>query len=360
MKLPFLLDRYMARLFIGRFLALLVGLSALIVLLDLLANADQVLETEAGDGTALFRYTALRLPQIMSDTVIFAVLLAALMTLGALARHHELVALKSVGMSQFQLLAMLLPASLVIVVAHFFLLDQLVPNSIYQLRSWGVGDYGEQSDNDQESSVTWIREGSDIVRVGFVHVGEESLTGVTIFRRNNRGNVIEQITADSARYRNGKWTLYEVERFMVAEGETTYSDHLFWGSQIPPSMFASLSAHPRELSWRELTRFVDDQSLGNRPQYFYQTWLHKKLAGPLGSIIMIIIAIPLAQRFRRDSSSAPMFIIGVAIGFMYFVLDGWSFTTGEAGLLPPLIAAWAPNLIMTIIAGSIAFQFERH
>jgi len=360
MKLPFLLDRYLARMFVGRFVMLLVGLSVLIVFLDLLANADSVLEAEAGDGSALFRYTGLRLPGIMSDTATFAALLAALMTLGALTRHQELVALRSVGVSQFKLFAMMLPASLVVVGSQFYLDDQLVPSTIYQLRAWGVADYGEKQEKGEDAPVTWVREGSDVVRVGYVQVGEERLSGVTIFRRDRQGNMIEQIAADSARFVAGKWTLYGVERFVIAEGETTHSESLPWDGQIPPSMFASLSAHPRELTWRELKRFVDDPSLGNRPKYYYQTWLHKKLAGPLGSIVMILIAIPLAQRFHRDGSSAPMFIIGVAIGFLYFVLDGWSFTAGEAGLVPPLIAAWTPNLIMAIVAGTIAFQFERH
>jgi lipopolysaccharide export system permease protein len=360
MRLPALLDRYLARLFIGRFLMLLAGLSTMIVFLDLLANADRVLETEAGDATALFRYAALRLPGIMSDTVTFAVLLAALLTLGALARHHELVALRSVGVSQFKLFFMLLPAAMVVAVPQFVLDDQLVPHTIHELRAWGVGEYGEQSDDDTDNPVTWVREGADVIRVGYVHVGDEKLIGVTIYRRSNDGNVVEQISAASAHYANGTWTLHEVEKFVVQSGEITLADTLHWNGQIHPSMFASLSAHPRELTWAEMKRFVDDHNLGNRPQYFYETWLHKKLAGPIGSIVMILIAVPLAQRFQREGTVAPMFIIGIAIGFLYFVLEGWSFTTGEAGLVPPLIAAWSPNLIMAVVAGTIAFQFERH
>lgn len=357
--MSFLLDRYLARLFVGRFLALLVGLSVLIVLLDLLASADKVLETESGDGLALLRYAALRMPEIMSDTMTFAVLLGALLTLGALSRHHELVALRSVGVSQFRLFAMLLPASLVVAVPQFLLDDQVVPRTLHELRAWGVGEYGADADND-ENPVTWVREGSDVIRVGYVHIGEEKLTGVTIFRRDNEGNMVERISADSARFVDGSWTLKGAQRFVVADGQTEIAEVMPWSGQIQPSLFASLSAPPRELSWLEMKRFVDDHDLGNRPQYYYQTWLHKKLAGPVASILMILIAVPLAQRFQREGTLAPMFVIGVAIGFLYFVLNGWSFTTGEVGLVPPVIAAWTPNLIMAIVAGAIAFQFERH
>ena len=208
--------------------------------------------------------------------------------------------------------------------------------------------------------MTWVRESSEIIRVNYVHVDEEKLTGIAIFRRNGEGNLVERILADTAQYSDGGWTLHGVRRFVLADGLTETSDKLFWGSRIPPSMFASLSAHPRELTWSEMKRFVKKKSLGNRPRYYYQTWLHKKIAGPVGSIIMILIAVPLAQRFHREGTLAPMFVTGVAIGFLYFVLDGWSFTTGEAGLVPPLIAAWTPNIIMAIVASAIALQFERH
>ena len=357
--MAFLLDRYLARMFISRFLALLSGLSVLIMFLDLLANADKVLESGGESVTTLLRYAVLRLPEIMSSTTTFAVLLAALLTLGALVRHHELVALRSVGVSQFKLFSMLLPASLLVAVPQFLLDDQVVPRSIHELRVWGVGDYGQDAEG-EETSVTWAREGSDIIRVRYVHVGEEILTGVAIFRRSNEGNIVERILADSARYSGEAWTLYGARRFIVADGAIEVSDTLPWEGRIPPSMFASLSAHPRELTWSEMKRFVDDKSLGNRPQYFYETWLYKKITGPVSSILMILIAVPLAQRFHREGALAPMFIIGVAIGFLYFVLEGWSFTTGEVGLLPPVVAAWVPNIIMVAVAGMIAFQFERH
>lgn len=357
--MAFLLDRYLARLFVGRFAALLIGFSVLIVLLDLLANANKVLETEAGDGFALFRYAALRLPGIASDTMTFAVLLAALLTLGGLARHQELVALRSIGVSQFKLFAMLLPAAIVVAVPQFILNDQIVPRSLHELRAWGVAGYGENSGGD-ENPVTWVREGSDVIRVSYVNVGDETLSGVTIFRRNPEGNLIERISAGSAHFVDGAWMLYDVQRFMVADGQTQNVEVMPWDGQIQPALFASLSAHPRELTWLEMKQFADDRDLGNRPRYYYQTWLHKKIASPVASILMILIAVPLAQRFSREGTLAPMFVTGVAIGFLYFVLDGWSFTTGEAGLLPPIVAAWTPNLILTIIAGTIAFHFERH
>ena len=105
--MTFLLNRYLARIFAARFVALLLGLSVLVMFLDLLANADKVLETGGETMFSLLRYAGLRLPEIMSDTVTFAVLLAALLTLGVLVRHHELVALRSVGISQLKLFSML-------------------------------------------------------------------------------------------------------------------------------------------------------------------------------------------------------------------------------------------------------------
>src|SRR3546814_15242423 len=69
-------------------------------LLDFLAQGDAVVERSVGSPlAAITRYLALRMPEILSHSIPFAVLLATLITLSGMQRQNELTAMKSVGLS---------------------------------------------------------------------------------------------------------------------------------------------------------------------------------------------------------------------------------------------------------------------
>ena len=348
--------RYIGRQFLGRFALLLAGLSALVALLDLMAHGGAVV---AGDGAAaLGRYLGLRLPLIVSKLIPFSVLVAALLTLVGLVRHRELVVLIGAGVSQFRLILAFLPAVAVIAGAHFWLDDGVAPTAVAELRDWGAG--GHSSGNRvRDGAATWVREGNDVVRVRAVGAGEERLAGVTIFQRDAEGILAGRIDAATAALEDGTWTLYDVARFDTASNTVTAVARMTWRGDLRPSLLASLSTHPSELSFGAVRRYVDAPGYGSRPLYVYRTWLNRKIVAPLVSLLMVLIAVPLGQRFQRRGSAATTLAVGISIGFCFFVFDGFSLAVGEAGLLPPWIAAWAPILAFAAIGGTLAFHVER-
>lgn len=352
-----ILDRYLARLFFTRFVIMLAGLVAMALLIDFAAHADEVIASEGGDWLALVRYATLRLPQILSQVIALTTLLAVLLTLATLERHAEMVALWSTGMSQFRLIIALAPAAMLIAAIHFVIDDQAVPTSLHELRTWGVGEYGRGLGG-EDTAAAWVRQGNSIVRIGNVLDRDRRLSNVTIFRRDDDGNLVERIEAPTAEYDGEIWTLRNVTRLNVADNKVTYEVRMQWDGRFLPSLLATLAAHPRELSFVEVKRFVDAPEFGNRPLYLYEAWLHEKIVRPLASILMLLLAVPLAQRFKRQGSIAPMLTVGVAIGFLYFMADGITLAAGEAGLIPPMVAAWAPTLIFACISGTIALHFE--
>ena len=334
-----------------------MGLSFLVVILDFLAHAEEVLESSNGEATALFRYTLLRLPEIMSDMIPFSVLLAVLMTLSGLVRMQELVALRSAGVSQFRLILALLPAAILVAGSQFLLNDNLVPGSVRGLRAWGIGDYKELVNNGTQ---TWLRDGDMIISVRAVDDDNNAMHGVTIYLRDADGVLTERIFAAEARRETGGWVLNEVTRIRMSDQSTENFPSMPWNGEFRPALFSSFAVHPRELTFKEVRKFVGETAFGNRPKYFYLTWLHKKIAVPVASLLMLLLTVPLAQRFQREGGHAWMLTIGVAVGFIYFVVDGLTLTIGEAGLLPPVIAAWGPTLLFGLVGASIAFHHERH
>ncbi len=350
------IDRYFTRLFAARFLLLLFGIVALMSLLDFLAQGDDVVR----DGTTapvatILRYLALRLPEIVSRAIPFAVLLATLVTLSGMQRQSELTALKSFGISQLRIMMALAPIAVLIAIPQFWIDSALVPSSVSALRTWGVGDYKPVAAED-DAGLTWARQGHDVV--SFRAAGRGGLSDVTIFRRDETGRLREQIEAARARPGAGGWRLENARVTRPGATAPELHESLDWAAGPDRSLLRSLSAYPREMSFSELARYAYEQNVGSSPPYLYVFWLHKKIAVPVATVLIVFLAVPLVQGFNRRGGTALVIAAGIALGFVFFSFDGIVVALGEAGLLPPALAAWGPTIAFAAIAGSIALRHE--
>lgn len=352
------LHRYLFRLMLSRFLLLFVGLTAGALMLDLLAFADEIVEEGGNSTEALLRYSLLRAPMVANKLVPFAALISALVVLTRLVRNSELTAIRAAGVSQLQLMVALLPAAFLIAVPHFVLDGWLAPEAVKALRAWGVGDYDEAFG--ETGDVTWLRAGNDMVRIRYVDEDAELLRDVAILRRNENGDFERRIKAATAHYEDGHWLLRDVTITDPRQADPERLDTMTWESSIDPEIFAAFSMHPSEMRFSKLARLLQNPAFGNRPEYLYQTWFHKRLAVPLTTVLIILLCVPLVQRFERTARAATMILGGIGLGFVYLSFDGVILSIGEAGLLPPVLAAWVPTLILMSITGSIAFYYEYH
>ena len=349
------LHHYLFWLMISRFLLIFVAVTAGILILDLMAFADEVVE-EGGDSTAaLLRYSLLRAPLVANKLVPFTALIAALVVLTRLVRNSELTAIRAAGVSQLQLMVALLPAALLIAAPQFFLDGWVAPKAVESLKSWGVGEY-----DDDDDDTTWLRDGDDMVRIGFIDGERGVLRDVAILERGESGAFERQIQAATARYEGDRWTLRNVTISAPRDPQPEHLAEMTWDTSVGPTMFSAFSEHPSEMNFAQLVQFLENPAYGNRPQYLYDTWFHKRLALPVTTVLMILLCIPLVQRFERTAGTATMILGGIGLGFLYLSFDGVILSIGEAGLLPATFAAWVPTLILMCVTGSIAFYFEYH
>jgi lipopolysaccharide export system permease protein len=51
-------------------------------------------------------------------------------------------------------------------------------------------------------------------------------------------------------------------------------------------------------------------------------------------------------------------VIGMALGFAYFVVDNAALAMGSFGGYPPLLAAWAPFLLFLLVGETVLIRTE--
>ena len=76
--------------------------------------------------------------------------------------------------------------------------------------------------------------------------------------------------------------------------------------------------------------------------------LHDKIALPVTTIVFVLIGVPLAitpPRVRYNRG----FLFSILIIFFYYLIRALSISFGETGTLSPFIAAWLPNIVITIV-----------
>src|SRR5262249_3160199 len=155
------LTKYVSRLFFSHLVVVLIGLVALVQLLDLLSNAEHIMKRHGDSVHALLHYSSLRLPELITLLIPFSVLMASLLWIARLARYNEVMALKAAGMSFYKLLAAFAPAALLVALTHLFLSDQVTPHATRALVEWDSSALEvDQSQSDETSSnPVWIRNG---------------------------------------------------------------------------------------------------------------------------------------------------------------------------------------------------------
>jgi len=347
-----ILGRYLSGLFVQNLLLVLISAVALLQLFDLMSVADDLLKDLGGGLSVILRYTLLRLPILVTFLLPFSVLLAALLTFGQLHRQSELVAIQAVGLPFPKILLLLLPVMLVVASLHFLISDQLTPRAHRSLVAWQASVETRKPDD----IALWLRDGGDLVSIGAIEDEGKTLIDVVIFERDESGNLVAQLEAKQAVHDAEGWQLLGLSKLTIRP-RTKQSDAVIerqaWQTGLRPDLLQDLAAPPNALSIAKLRRLLKHSDIGSRPLHVYRTWMHKSLALPLAPLFMVVLATAAVRGLQRQGGVVLNALVGFGGAFLYFVADGVLQALGEAGSIPPALAAWLPLVFLALISAAV-------
>jgi lipopolysaccharide export system permease protein len=159
------------------------------------------------------------------------------------------------------------------------------------------------------------------------------------------------IQATSATWNGSAWT-FEGARTRYYTGEHVEEragtpD----GFRLPESLddFRVVSVEPEEFSYGMLRRQIASLRAKGIDASESLVDLHLKIALPFASLVLMLVAVPLAARGTRVSSLPAAAGLGFALGFAYFVVLAFARALGQTGALPPVVAAWSANAVFGLI-----------
>jgi len=358
------LTLYLAKLFVVRILAVLVMLVLVLLALDLLATSGKILEV-AGNGQAeIARYAGLRLPQLVSRFLPYSVLLATLITLVTLNQNSEVIAMKAAGLSAHQVLAPLLLTAGVVALLSFGFNERVVTRANATLNVWEGGGFVPVPPVDPASggvrANAYLTDGTNILTATTLagRGGTIEMTGVTWYARGPGGIIKEQVRAPRAVYAKPGWRLENPVRFDVASATLTPLETLVVGEDLTPERIDLQAVDADALGFFELRDTIAAfEAAGRRSGELRAKWWHR-ISGPLSAMLMPLLGSIAAFGLARSGQLFVRAIIGMALGFAYFVVDNAALAMGNFGGYPPLLAAWAPFVLFALVGETVLIRTE--
>lgn len=354
------LTLYLARLFITRVVGVLLMLVLVLQMLDLLGESGKILEYQGNGQAQLWTYVTLRTPQLIARFLPYSVLLATIVTLVTLNQNSEVISMKAAGLSAHQILAPLFITALVVAGVSFAFNERVVTRATATLKVWQNANYGPLPKDSGVRSNVYVRDGPNVLMAGTV-TGSGSgmvLQGVSWYRRDAQGMVVEQIRSPRATFAGPGWRLETPERFEVKTTTTQRLGSLVIASGVEPGQIAISSVDADGQSLFELSRSIAElRAAGRRTTELEGKWWHK-LSGPLSSVLMPLLGAMAAFGLARSGQVLIRAIIGMALGFTYFVIDNAALAMGNFGGYPPLVAAWAPFLLFALVGETVLIRTE--
>jgi lipopolysaccharide export system permease protein len=184
-----------------------------------------------------------------------------------------------------------------------------------------------------------------------------TLSDVRVYQRID-GNLKAVIRAESGRFQNDAWRLENVRIFDVTKAAQQKLPDLVVGRGVDADRFNRLKIDGDALGFLPLQRAIGDLKAAGRRTDTLEGILWHKIAGPLSAALMPLLGAVAAFGLARSGALFLRAVIGMALGFAYFVADNFALAMGNLGAYPPFIAAWAPFLLFLLIGETVLVRTE--
>ncbi|MEO6029097.1 MAG: LPS export ABC transporter permease LptG [Candidatus Binatia bacterium] len=349
--------RYVLSEFLRLFAMCMLGFLLIYVLVDLFDRLDGFLKYHASVG-AVIRYLLFKIPLIVTQLVPIATLGAVLFTLGTMARHSELTAMRASGISTLQIATPLFVTALVLSVAILAWNETVVPYATERSRYVEIVEIRNKPLKAllSEDGI-WFHGRSGIYNIEHFDARTGTVVGLTVYEFTP-GFVLQRLVeVPTAQWRDDHWVITSaIERTFDDAGNVITRPLKPSELVIPekPQEFQIMEKDPEELSFRRLRHHIRELSRKGIDTTESRVDLHLKLALPLVPLVMVLVGVPLAARNPRRRPLATSVAIGLVVGFSYWVLLALTISLGHGGAIPPAIAAWTANGVFGVLG---AFLF---
>ncbi len=347
------MDGYVGRAVVGSYLAGLLFMTLLFVLIDVLLELGDYMDTAQVRGTGTLEllatmghYYLLLLPIVFVTVAPFVSVIAGMFAISRLMAANEIVPMLFTGRSIVRVLAPILLmgglSGLAMMGTWEFVLPSLTPPLNDALRALG----GKEADQSLDRLVVKSREGPG--RTLFLQSYDpvqRRMEGVSLLDRGSSEYDTVLLGAPVATWDDarGDWRLEDGRQ---RTADRSLPREWLDMSGVTPELLERLGKEGRETIQLSYSELLDLRRLRPLRSDLVMAY-HTHFTFPLANLVLLLLALPFAITFERGSRIGRV-VFAIGLCGIYLVADLTCQTLGNS-MLHPVLAAWLP----TIVFGSL-------
>jgi LPS export ABC transporter permease LptG/LPS export ABC transporter permease LptF len=356
-------DRYIGSVFLRMLALALASTYAIYVLIELQDMMDEIIKNDQSP-TLVLHYFKYYLPTVLPFTLPISCLIAAIVTVAVLSRSSELVAMQSAGISMRRATAPILLLTLACCGALFVVQDRIVPTA--NRRAQAIKDrlaHRAPRTYNQPAAGQWIfgPDGRKLYHFRLYDPEHEEFQTLSVLTVDwSVPRIVDQRFAPKARWTPDGWQLdggwyrtFEPNR--GGSHLSVYTDPYLAEIDMPRTLVTQRSRMslggndlPDKMSLAELDEQIEVLSDSGYDLTVLRVAFHNKFAHAAAPLVMVLLGLPFAFRVGRRGS---LYAIGVGLllVIVYWATYAVFRALGLETLLPPVVAAWGPNLFYGLL-----------
>ncbi len=350
-----IIDKYIIKPVISGYLFLVLGFICLYIVIDTSTNLEDLLSQHVSVN-ALLKYYLYFLPQIFVQVSPLSLLVASLYCIGTRNKNNEILSLRTQGMNIFGISKGFLIVAFAVSTFSLFVSDKVVPYTISELEK--VKSYKEENiEKAQEiEDFAFYTDKGMIIFAGRFKPRQGLLEEINVFVHDSRGEITQEIFADTLSYQDGHWTMnnayvYDVsDKGLDLDGALYVAEKKMELSETPEDLLKKASLEWENLSLKDLKLQMKKFSVwgSDKIMRYLKVEFQRKIAMSFSPFFLMLGVLPFALMIRQRRVGLTSIGLALIASFVYYLLFSLGFALSKVDFFMPGIGCWLPNIFFGV------------
>ncbi len=351
-----ILDWYIIRKFIGTYFYSIILIISISIVFDVNENLAKFAQYHAPLKAIVFDYYLNFIPYFANLFSPLFVFIAVIFFTSKLAGNSEIISMLAAGVSFKRLMRPYMISAAIISILTFCLGAYVIPKGTIIRQNFETMYKNKKTNTSAQNVQLQVGQGV----IAYMQLYDDNLKkgyGFCLDKFENK-KLVSHLTAAEVQYdtiadskyhwKVRNWRIRELKglRETITSGMSSRDTLIM----MEPADLVFSKGQQETFTSPQLREYISKQiDRGSVNVVQYEVEFHKRIAMSFASFILTTIGLALSSRKRKGGMGLYLGI-GLALSFAYIMLQTVSATFAINANMPPILAAWIPNIIFSVVA----------